>query len=74
MNGRQVQQLRRMIEDGHPDAATTVTPCDGGAVVTISEAKTNPGLSGSGDRGTVRLKLGENSPFLLFLLARHELK
>jgi hypothetical protein len=74
VNGRQVAQLRRLIEDGHPDASITVTPCDGGAVIAISEAKTNPGLSGPGDRGTVRLKLGDDSPFLLFLLARRGLK
>lgn len=71
MNGRQAQALRRMIEAGHPDAATTVKACDGGAEITISEAKPNPGLSGPGDRGTVRLRLADNSPFLLFLLARH---
>jgi hypothetical protein len=74
VNRRQAQALKRLVEAGHPDASTTVRANDGGAEITIDGAQPNPGLSGPGDHGTVRLKLGDDSPFLLFLLARHTLK
>jgi hypothetical protein len=74
VNVRQWDALKRVLEAGHPDAATTFRACDGGAEISISGSKSNPGLSGPGDRGTVRLKLGENSPFLPFLMPRHKPK
>jgi hypothetical protein len=73
MNRRQAAALKSVIEAGHPDAATTVTAQADGAAVTISGPLTAPGLSGPGGTADVVLRLGENSPFLLFLLARHEL-
>jgi hypothetical protein len=73
MNRRQAAALKSVIEAGHPDAATTVTAQSDGAAVTISGTLTAPGLSGPGGTADVVLRLGENSPFLRFLLARHEL-
>jgi hypothetical protein len=73
MNQRQAAALKSVLEAGHPDTATTVTAVPGGAEVTISGPVTSPGLSGPGGSADVVLRLGENSPLLLFLLARHEL-
>ena len=73
MNRRQAAALKSVIEAGHPDAATTVTAQPDGAAITISETVKTPGLSGPGGTADVVLRLGENSPFLLFLLARHQL-
>lgn len=73
MNRRQAAALKSVIEAGHPDAATTVTAQPDGAAITISGTVKTPGLSGPGGTADVVLRLGENSPFLLFLLARHEL-
>jgi hypothetical protein len=70
MNEEQAEALKRVVEAGHPDAATTVTAEPDGAEITISGTKKGPGLSGPGDHGDVVLRLGENSPFLLFLLSR----
>jgi hypothetical protein len=73
MNKRQAAALKSVIEASHPDAATTVTAQPDGAAVTISGTMGTPGLSGPGGPGDVVLRLGDDSPFLLFLLARHEL-
>ena len=73
MNGRQREALKRIIEAGHPDAGTTVTPDGTGTAVVISGPKKTPGLDGPGGHGDVILSLGDNSPFLRFLLARHQL-
>jgi hypothetical protein len=73
MNRRQAAALKSVIEAGHPDAATTVTAQPDGAAITIRGTLKSPGLSGPGGGSDVVLCIGENSPFLLFLLARHEL-
>jgi len=71
MNKRQGDALQRLLEAGHPDATTDVLATSSGAVVTISGPKKTPGESGPGGHGSVTLSLGHDSPFLLFLLARH---
>jgi hypothetical protein len=50
VNKRQAAALKSVLEAGHPDAATTVTACAGGAEITISGTPKTPGLSGA--RGT----------------------
>jgi len=73
MNRRQAAALKSVIEAGHPDAATTVTAQPDGAAITISGTLKTPGLSGPGGSSDVVLRIGANSPFLRFLLARHGL-
>jgi hypothetical protein len=48
MNGERAEALKRVVEAGHPDAATTVTAKPDGAEITISGIKKAPGLSGPG--------------------------
>lgn len=73
MNKRQAAALKNVLEATHPDAATSVTAQQDGAAITISGTMRTPGLDGPGGHGDVTLRLGDNSPFLRFLLARHEL-
>lgn len=74
MNSRQAAALKRLLEAGHPDAVTDATATLGGALVTISGTKKAPGEAGPGGQGDVTLSLGDNSPLLRFMLARHELE
>jgi hypothetical protein len=69
MNEEQAEALKHVVEAGHPDAATTVTAEPDGAEITISGTEKAPSLSGPRRHGDVVLRLGKNSPFLLFLLA-----
>jgi hypothetical protein len=73
MNERQAEALRRLMEAGHPDAAVTVTAQRGGARVVMSGPGMVPGTSGPGTRGpgTLRLCLGDDSPFTWLFLASH---
>jgi hypothetical protein len=66
---KKAEALTRLIEDGHPDSGVTVTPESDGARITISGPKKAPGLSGPGNTIDVELRLGDNSPLLLFMLA-----
>jgi hypothetical protein len=69
MNRKQAAALQTLIERRHPDAGTTVTAEPGGAAVSIEGPLATPGLSGPGGATSVELRLGRNSPFLVFFLA-----
>jgi hypothetical protein len=64
MNERQAEALRLLMESGHPDAATTVTPQADGAGITISGPPKAPSLSGPGVITDVELRLREDGPFM----------
>ena len=70
MNDSQEKALKRLFEDGHPDAGVTITTDPDGAAITISGPKKAPGLSGPGNITDVELSIGNNSPLLLSMLAR----
>jgi hypothetical protein len=71
VNERQAEALKRLIEAGHPDAATTVKAEPDGAEVTISGPRKSPGVSGSGTAMDVELRLSDDGPLMRFLLNGH---
>lgn len=70
MNEDQAAAVQRLFEDQHPDAAVTATAEPGGVLVTINGPHPDLGLAGPGTR-RVELHLGDRSPFLLRMIARH---
>jgi hypothetical protein len=66
---KKTEALTRLIEDGHPDSGITVTPESDGARITISGPKKAAGLSGPGNATDAELRISDNSPLLLFMLA-----
>jgi hypothetical protein len=71
MNRRQAAAMKTVLEATHPGAETNVAPRPDGAEVTIDGTKEAPSLSGSGGLGRVTLSLGDDSPWLALLMARH---
>ncbi|MGH3291142.1 MAG: hypothetical protein ACRDP7_05010 [Trebonia sp.] len=70
MNRRQAAQWKSLFESGNPDGGTTVTAQPDGVHVTLSTPTADLGLAGPGTH-QVELRLADDSPFLLFMLARH---
>ena len=70
MNRRQAAKWKTLFESGNPDGGTTVTAQADGVHVTLSTPTADLGLAGPGVR-QVELRLADDSPFLLFMLAHH---
>jgi hypothetical protein len=70
MNKRQAAEWKSLFESGNPDGGTTVTAQPDGMHVTISTPTAVPGHAGPGTH-QVELRLADDSPFLLFMLAQH---
>jgi hypothetical protein len=68
VNEDQAAALKRLLEAGHPDAGTTVTPHSEGVDIKISGRQVAPGMSGPGT-GNVEMRLRDDSPFLERYLA-----
>jgi hypothetical protein len=70
MNRRHAAEWKALFEFGNPDGGTTVTAQPDGVCVTLSTPTADLGLAGPGTR-QVELRLADDSPFLLFMLAQH---
>ena len=68
MNAEQAQALKNLLDAGHPDGRTTVTPEPDGVHVIISDPHRCPGLSGPGGMDT-ELRLADDSPWLSYFLS-----